>query len=225
MLKIASYNIRKAVGLDWKRDPARILGILGHIDADVVMLQEADKRLGNRPAALPRFLIDQETDYEVVDLAPNDVSLGFHGNAVLVRRGLEVGEAKTLDLPGLEPRGAVHVDVSGLSIVGTHLGLLRSWRHRQMRAILNHLGEGTEGTVIAGDFNEWFPHRGFEPWDGIFRRVEPGPSFHATFPVRSLDAIAYGSGLRVEDSGVVTTAVARRASDHLPIWAVLGHED
>src|SRR6056297_2144189 len=139
-LKIASYNVRKAVGLDRRRDPARILNILNDIGADIVPLQEADRRLGARPTAIPRALIERETDYAVVELAKNEVSLGWHGNAVLVRRGLEVVSTRHIELPGLEPRGAVFARVGRLSIVGTHLGLMRRWRHRQMNAILSHIG-------------------------------------------------------------------------------------
>jgi endonuclease/exonuclease/phosphatase family metal-dependent hydrolase len=42
MITVASYNIRKAVGLDRRRDPGRIIAILAEIDADIVALQEAD---------------------------------------------------------------------------------------------------------------------------------------------------------------------------------------
>ncbi|NVK60274.1 MAG: metal-dependent hydrolase, partial [Rhodobacteraceae bacterium] len=100
-LKVASYNIRKAMGLDRRRDPARILKVLNRIGADVVMLQEADLRLGPRPTAIPRFLIEQETDYEVADVSVNDVSIGWHGNAMLVRKGLQRGGVRRLELPGL----------------------------------------------------------------------------------------------------------------------------
>ena len=47
-MRIVSYNIRKAVGLDRRRDPERILAILREVDADIVVLQEADRRLGRR---------------------------------------------------------------------------------------------------------------------------------------------------------------------------------
>ena len=40
-MRIVSYNIRKAVGLDRRRDPERILAILREVDADIVVLQEA----------------------------------------------------------------------------------------------------------------------------------------------------------------------------------------
>ena len=51
-LKVASYNIRKAVGLDWRRRPARVLDVLNEIGADIVALQEVDRRFGSRISAL-----------------------------------------------------------------------------------------------------------------------------------------------------------------------------
>ena len=53
-LKIASYNIHKGVGLDRKRDPDRILSVLAEIDADIVALQECDRRFGRRGFILQR---------------------------------------------------------------------------------------------------------------------------------------------------------------------------
>jgi endonuclease/exonuclease/phosphatase family metal-dependent hydrolase len=47
-LKVASYNIRKAIGLDRKRDPDRIISVLREVDADIIALQEADRRVGAR---------------------------------------------------------------------------------------------------------------------------------------------------------------------------------
>ena len=47
-LKFASYNIHKAVGTDGRRDPDRILSVLHELGADVVALQEVDRRFGRR---------------------------------------------------------------------------------------------------------------------------------------------------------------------------------
>jgi endonuclease/exonuclease/phosphatase family metal-dependent hydrolase len=220
-LKIASYNVRKAVGRDRRRDPARILNVIAEIDADVVVLQEADRRLGARPTAIPRALIEQRTDYQIADLSRNDVSLGWHGNAVLVRKGIEITATQHIDLPGLEPRGAVLVGLGGVSVVGAHLGLLRRWRRLQMRAILDHVGPAARRTVIAGDFNEWSDLHGCEPLEKDFTIVYPGPTFPTLLPVASLDAMAYGSEISVEEHGVMRAAAARVASDHLPIWATM----
>ncbi|MEO0929766.1 MAG: endonuclease/exonuclease/phosphatase family protein [Pseudomonadota bacterium] len=219
-LRVASYNIRKARGLDQRRDPSRILRVLNGLDADVVALQEADRRLGNRPTVLCRTMIAQETDFAVVPVARNDVSLGWHGNAVLIRKGLKHGAVAHIDLPGLEPRGAVRVDLNDFSLVATHLGLMRRHRSGQLRAIARAVA-AAERVVVAGDFNEWSPHKGLEVLHG-FEVHAPGHSFHAARPVAALDRIAVSRGLAVKRAGVVDRGPARRASDHLPIWVDVG---
>ena len=47
-ITVACYNMRKAIGTDRRRNPDRVLEVLQEIDADVVALQEADKRIGGR---------------------------------------------------------------------------------------------------------------------------------------------------------------------------------
>ena len=92
-ITFASYNIRKAVGLDRRRDPERILSVLREIDADVVALQEADRRFGRRMSALPLDAIHTSTDYVPVPLSMKPDSLGWHGNALLVRKGIGLLDA------------------------------------------------------------------------------------------------------------------------------------
>ena len=53
MLKVARYNIPKAIGTDRRRNPGRIVDVLNEIDADIIALQEADRRFGARAAAIP----------------------------------------------------------------------------------------------------------------------------------------------------------------------------
>jgi len=43
-LRLASYNIHKALGTDGRRDPGRVLEVVNALGADVVALQEADRR-------------------------------------------------------------------------------------------------------------------------------------------------------------------------------------
>ena len=194
----------------------RILAVLNGLDADVIALQEADLRLGARPSALCRNLIAAETDFEVVPVARNEVSLGWHGNAVLVRKGMAHGAVTHIDLPGLEPRGAVRVDLPAFSLVATHLGLMRRHRVHQLRVIAKAL-EGAPRAVVAGDFNEWSPHKGLDLL-AAFCVHAPGHSFHAARPIAALDRIAVSDGLAVRGAGVMQEGLARHASDHLPIW-------
>ena len=216
-LRVASYNIRKAKGLDRRRDPMRIVQVLNGLEADVIALQEADLRLGARPGALARNVIEAETDFEIVPVARNAVSLGWHGNAILVRKGMKIGAVTHIDLPGLEPRGAVRVDLPAFSFVAAHLGLMRRHRVRQLHAIAKAV-EGAERVIVAGDFNEWSPHKGLEAL-GQFNVHAPGHSFHAARPIAALDRIAMSSKIELRDAGVVQEGPARHASDHLPIWA------
>ena len=59
-IRVASYNIRKCIGLDRKRDPARTLEAICAIGADVIALQEADRRFGLKHAAIPHDLLESE---------------------------------------------------------------------------------------------------------------------------------------------------------------------
>lgn len=217
-LRLASYNIRKCIGLDRRRDPGRILQVLNGIDADVVVLQEADRRLGARPAALPHAMIETETDF--IPVAFDDgASLGFHGNAILKRRGLATGQPMQIALPGTEPRGAVSIDIGdALRVVGVHLGLLRSDRRRQLAAIRAEIGDDMP-TAILGDFNEWKALGCMAALESDYLVHTPGRSFHAARPIAALDRVALSHGLELRDAGVVTQRPARIASDHLPIWA------
>ena len=192
---------------------------MNHIGAEVIVLQEADKRLGPRPTALPRQLIADHTDYEPVDLAATDVSIGWHGNAILVRKGMQVSDPQRINLPGLEPRGAVSAVIDGrLRVVGVHLGLMRRHRHKQMRSIRQALEHCTRPTALLGDFNEWSPRAGLEELQNHFHIVSPGKSFHASRPVAALDRIGLSPDIKLRTGGVIETKLSRVASDHLPVW-------
>lgn len=223
-IRVASYNIRKCIGLDRRRRPERTLGVIAGLNADIVAVQEADRRLGRRPSTIPHAIVGDRTGLVPVDLSHNAVSLGWHGNAILAREGIGLNGCERLELPGLEPRGAViaelHFRGLWLRVVGIHLGLIRKHRLRQLCTIAAALGSRQRmPTVILGDFNEWSTERGLEPLNREFEVHVPGPSYHAARPVAALDRIAVSRDLRIHDAGVYTRGGALRASDHLPVWA------
>jgi endonuclease/exonuclease/phosphatase family metal-dependent hydrolase len=225
-LKVASYNIRKAVGLDWRRKPARVLDVLNEVGADVVALQEVDRRFGSRVTALDPELIAAHTDYQAIRFSHRPQSLGYHGNVILARKGMTVTAARPMILPHLEPRGAAVADLEfdghTVRIVGMHLGLTRKWRQLQTESIVNELRalEANLPTILMGDLNE--P----DLKSGVLRAFEQrhtiaacGPSFHASMPVFALDRIIVTEDIAIAETGVHKSALAREASDHLPIWA------
>ena len=221
--RIASYNIRKARGLDQRRDPGRVLDVINALEADIVVLQEADLRLGRRRAAIPHRMIDEHSDYDLAPLAKREESLGWHGNAVLARSEINVSSIRHIDLPGLEPRGAAILALTGhtdVTLVATHLGLRRSDRQDQQHAIRAALLDAPNA-IVAGDFNEWSSNKGLELFEQDMRVHAPGRSFPTRLPMARLDRFAIAKGLDVVASGVERGEKARKASDHLPVWCAV----
>lgn len=228
MITVASYNMRKAIGTDRLRRPERTLEVLCEIDADVVALQEADRRLGKRASAIPPAMLEARSPYKAVPFETRPESIGWHGNALLVKKDIEIVAHRSLELPTLEPRGAVladlEIDGAPLRVVGMHLDLSGLWRRRQARAILQALDAlpGDPPRVLMGDLNEWSVRGGcLRDFGQAFRLAPTGPSFHSRRPVARLDRIMTSAHVHVLSCGVHHSPRAERASDHLPIWADL----
>lgn len=222
---VVSYNIRKAIAADRRRRPDRILEVLDEIGADVVILQEADRRFGARQSALPPDMLREHGRYRPVPLEMRHGSIGWHGNAILVGADMEILRCQPIHLPTLEPRGAVMADIAAdgiaLRLVGMHLDLSGLWRRRQARAILHELAcqPAQMPTLLAGDLNEWSAGGCLRDFARHHRAVPLGPSFHARRPIGRLDRIFLSPDLRLHAAGVHGSPLARSASDHLPVWA------
>jgi len=226
MLRLASYNIRKAIGTDRRRRPDRIIEVLNELDADVVALQEADRRFGAREAAIPPHLLDEHSDLKPVPFGARAGSLGWHGNTILVRKRIAIGPHAMLHLPSLEPRGAVMAELQAdgvtLRVVGMHLDLSGLWRRRQAHALITEVESrgAPMPTVLMGDLNEWSARSGcLRDFAAHFTLADTGRTFHAHNPIARLDRIMASPDIRIRASGVHTSPTARTASDHLPIWA------
>lgn len=225
-LTFATYNIHKGLGLDGKRDPERIIRVLREVDADVIALQEADLRFGQRESVLPRALLD-DTRWRPLDVGKRPQSIGWHGNALLLRRDIECLDARPLDLPTLEPRGAAMARIAigghSLQIVGTHLDLSGLRRRDQVRALIAAcMAEAKLPTVIMGDFNQWGRLTGAMREFGMaWQQLAPGASYPAQRPIARLDRIVTTPDFSYVDSAVHHSALSMQASDHLPVWARL----
>ena len=225
-LKFATYNIHKGVGLDRKRDPERIMAVLHEIGADVVTLQEADRRFGRREAILPKSLLD-EHHWKLAPVANRRESMGWHGNAILVGPGIDLVDTSRISIPAIEPRGAVsaHLEKDGAPFlaIGMHLDLSGLMRRRQIQKVCEDLHSETHlPAVLMGDLNEWSRERGAlrgfgEGWNVL----APGRSFPSRRPVAMLDRIVSSRDWQVVSMGIHHSVLSSRASDHLPAWAVL----
>jgi len=223
-LRLASYNIRAGLGTDLRRDSLRVLSAISAFNADVVVLQEADFRMGPRRSALPRDLIEEKTGLRPLSVADNDLSLGWHGIAMLARPDLTATTINRYPLPGLEPRGAVAVDLPGLRVVGVHLGLLRRSRRLQLDSICDALDAlPAMATVIVGDFNEWSRKVGLGRLARRYRIVTPGRTFPSVLPLGALDRVAHCDDLDIQMLAPPRATKGSHPSDHLPILAEVRH--
>ena len=87
-LSVASYNIHKGVGTDRRRDLARTVAVIAEIGADILAVQEADTRFGNRKGLLDLDRIRRELGLIAVPVDGVGDAHGWHGNLLLVRDAL-----------------------------------------------------------------------------------------------------------------------------------------
>lgn len=215
-MRIASYNIRKAVGLDWRRDPHRIVDVIAELNADVVVLQEADKRIGERAGVLPLEHLEGEHGYQLARIPTGGLSHGWHGNAILYRTSsLRKPITDRIVLPAREPRGAISAffEENDFEVIGAHLALTPGIRLKQIHTLCKHAANSDRPTVIAGDFNHWARHLPAGP----HKVVTPGLSFHSSRQIAALDRFILSEGVTEVASDVHRSLKARRASDHLPV--------
>ncbi|MEO9575824.1 MAG: endonuclease/exonuclease/phosphatase family protein [Tateyamaria sp.] len=215
-MRIASYNIRKAVGLDWRRDPHRIVDVIAEIDADIVVLQEADKRLGERPGVLPLDRLIADHKYGLAQVSSSSRSHGWHGNAILYRLdGFSEPTTERIPIPAREPRGAVgaHFACHKVKVIGAHLAVTSGVRREQLQTLCAHAAHADIPTIIAGDFNHWGRHLPV----GQHEVVTPGLSFHASRQIAALDRFILVGGVKATNAHVHRSLKSRQASDHLPV--------
>ena len=225
-MKVASYNIHKCRGMDGRTRPDRILDVINQLDADLIALQEVDKRFGGKDGLLDPQAIQRETGMRLLVQSDLPQGHGWHGNALLVRSEPKTYRRLRLRLPGFEPRGAIVAELDfgdgEFRVIAAHLGLLRQSRLDQASALLKaHRELAPMPTILMGDFNEWRHRRrsSLSILEPTFGGGATPHSFPSRRPFFALDRIlGWPNGL-VTDLAVHKSPLARIASDHLPLTA------
>ena len=166
-LRLLSYNIHRAIGVDRRFRPGRIAEIINHHKPDVALLQEVDDGAPrSRELDLARELAAM-LDFEHYAVGHN-VSLrkGRYGNATLSRYPILRERNIDLSIDARKRRGCQHTTivaekVSGhphqLEIFNVHLGLSAQERSRQIGELVRSPEfadlDPAAAAIVGGDFN------------------------------------------------------------------------
>jgi endonuclease/exonuclease/phosphatase family metal-dependent hydrolase len=226
-LRIATYNVHSCVGRDGRRDPERVSRVIAELDADVVAIQEFTYPMDVAIETRKLGLLPALEKYECA-LGPTlERRSNRFGNLLLTRHPIRELARIDLSMDKREPRGAlaVTIDVDGveLHVLATHLGLKLRERELQVRRILRHVDETrTEFLAVMGDFNDWLPGRSvMHVLDEKFEAMPRPRTFPGTWPILALDRIWVKPRAALIGIEAHNSPLARRASDHLPLVAVV----
>jgi len=224
---VASYNVHKCIGIDRKFDPERIARVIREISPDVIALQEADNRFGDRAGLLDLVRLEMETGLVPVPVSGNGKAHGWRGNVLLFKRGT-LRDVHQIKLPGLEPRGALVAEIGldenrTLRVIAAHLGLLRRSRSEQARVVHDIMSSADEKpTLLLGDLNEWRlgNRSALNTLHATFGPQPPAvPTFPSNLPLLALDRIMTNRHGMIAAVEAHDTPLSRVASDHLPLTA------
>ena len=241
-LKFVTYNIHRAIGVDRRFRPERIVEILGHHAPDVVLLQEVDEGVPrSRELHLARELA-RELGFPHYAVGHNvELRRGRYGNATLSRHPILRERNLDLSVDERKRRGCQHTTIEATSAQGVahrlevfnlHLGLSARERARQIGILVRSKEfaslDAHEACVVGGDFNDWrrLLHPIFTEILGFrcatgqdrpdWRLVNTFPSFG---PTGALDRLYVRGPTRILAAGRCQLSLSRVASDHLPIVA------
>ncbi len=225
VIKVSSYNIRRAIGIDGVKDIKQVYQVLNEIKADIIALQEVEMVPGvvgvSRQAHALAALLDMNYVYAPV----HRLKFGSVGNALLSRYPI-LKETRHLLPDSRDERVCLQTDIdlagAVLSIFNVHLGLNQVSRYRHLKYLLLPIMQDSNfPTILTGDFNATpsmremrmlgnYVNDSFQYNSGFYCNTYPSDA-----PRVRIDYIFTDDKCRCFDFCIF----ASQASDHLPICA------
>jgi endonuclease/exonuclease/phosphatase family metal-dependent hydrolase len=235
-MRIVTYNIHKARGMDGRISVKRIAKVLAELNADIIALQEV-------------FAVCDADAGQVEQLASElGLKAAFgctrhhrgrpYGNAILTRWPILESRDMDISWQHRERRGCVRADLKApsgtLHIFNIHMGTSYFERRHQVRSLLSskQLHEDLSGPrLLVGDFNEWIKGLTTRMLSEKFESLNLGlhvrrrRSYPGLLPLMHLDHIYFERPLHVEKAELIRTPLAKIASDHLPLVATFSWDE
>jgi endonuclease/exonuclease/phosphatase family metal-dependent hydrolase len=232
-IRVATYNIHKCRGLDFRLSPERIAEVIAELDADVVALQEVLHQRAGEPVKDQVRFIAERSGYEYV-FGENREHLGnAYGNATLSRLPIVVSRNYDITWRRRERRGCLRADIrvgrNCLHVFNVHLGTSFFERPHQAKRLMSEdllLAKDLKGPrIVVGDFNEWTRGIATRVMGENFASVDyklharRRPSYPGVLPILHLDHFYFDQNLELTRYKLHKSRKALIASDHLPIVA------
>jgi endonuclease/exonuclease/phosphatase family metal-dependent hydrolase len=235
-VRLATYNVHRCVGTDRKLDVERVAEVIAACRADIVALQELDvgraRTRGVDQAHRLAELLRMKSHFHPAMKVEEE----RYGDAILTHLPERLVKAAALPglpkLPGLEPRGALWVEVDlgqgvQLQVINTHLGLVPREQQVQAAALIGEQWMASEGfvapAVLLGDFNATPLSQTYRMLTSVVRDAQvkrtrpPTSTFPSAFPFMRIDHVFLAGDIKVTAVESPYDAKARVASDHLPL--------
>lgn len=227
-LRVVAYNIKHGRGMDGQVDLERVAAVLRGLDADVITLQEVDRRTERTGDVDQVAVLGELLGMRGYHGAHRRYQGGEYGNAILTR--LPALDVRTRPIPPAAGSAlAVHELVvpagrhGALSIVSVHLAGAPEERRAQADSLTSLFADAGHPVVLAGDFNarpgDLVLRALEERWQVVPKDGDPN-TFPSDAPDREIDFVMFTpqGAFEVVEHRVIDE---RLASDHRPILAVL----
>lgn len=225
-LRVLSYNIHHAEGMDGAVDLERIADLINRLEPDVVALQEVDQLVERTERVDQAMVLGELTGLTPVFGAFMVYQGGQYGMALLSR--WKVVDATNVRLPdGEEPRSSVVAVLESpttrnrVVIAGIHFYRTEEERMAQAKTLVTELKDRSKPVILVGDFNSQPGSTVMQylerEWS-VMNKGENRFTFPSYAPAREIDFIVARRDAELEllSHEVLNEPVM---SDHQPIFA------
>lgn len=229
-VRVLSYNIHHAEGVDGKLDVPRIAAIIESVKPDIVALQEVDSRVKRSANVDQAAELGRLTGMKHAFGGNIDLQGGKYGNAVLTKGDLSlVTNHRLPNIDNGEQRGVLEITVKldgrPVRVLATHFDHRRDARERlESVKMVNQLADSQPSTpaLLIGDLNASFDSEVLQRATAVWQPTnkQSMPTIPVALPERQIDFVLTfpRDAWEVVEARVLDEAVA---SDHRAIFVEL----
>lgn len=213
-MRVATFNVHHCEGLDGRVDVERIAALIVKTGAEVVALQELDRRLPRSGSIDQPVALEQASGMRVEFHATLQRRLGEYGIGIASRTGVGAVYEPLPRIGDEEPRGLLRGSHRGVEVIATHFSRDPAAKTAQIAALAETARRTTGPLLVLGDLNA--EARLLGPLDAAaLQRCAGAPTMPVRRPRRQIDHVLATGGASVIECWTLRT----EASDHRPLVA------